>query len=161
MDSVLLSEVIPIASGILSGPILWGGLTHILTRRREKERVEREQREHERLIEKDETDREERANERRMLLAQAQATAQETALRSADERYQMLHEDYDTIRKTTIALRDSMWQLIDVLEGFVRKLRPVTNGSAIEGAQAYVAEVTTDEYGDARRAINEARSRLR
>jgi len=157
----VLTFVVTIVGALVSGPGVWGIISHFMTKKRtlreeerqeEKDRVDRQRIEDERreLLER-------AADERRELLSAAQTAAQKAALDSSDKRFDDLHDDYKNCQTALTTVREVTWLLIDVLEGFMMRLQPIGDN----GAEEYTVTVRLAEVGQARRAITEARNRLR
>jgi hypothetical protein len=153
-----LQTALPLLVAIVSGPLVWGLLQHVLTRRRANAEEERKQHEHEQQVEAERVEAERLSRERRELLTAAQETAQRIALQSADERYGALHTDYESCRTALTECRDASWLLIEMLEGWMSRMQSQENGG---GEKVYAIPLSLHEVGEARRKINEARRRLR
>lgn len=89
---------------------------------------------------------------KRDLLAKAQMAAQHAALKSADARYDALHEDYDECRSGLREVRIAAFTLIDVVEMLLSRF--TKNGDRYNG------ELSTKDVRDARGAISTAREHL-
>lgn len=155
----ILNYVITVGVAVLSS----GGLQYILTRgQRKKAEVkalrdeEKAKRDEEKQEKKDRDDIESREIDRRDFLSQAQATAQRTALESADKRYSELAKDYEHCRTGLLDLSEATSLMIEAFEKIMYRLRP--NG---DNTEKYTAELDLNEIGEVRRKINEARRHLR
>jgi hypothetical protein len=140
-DPSTTNYTVTVAVALISSGGLWTILQTLLTRRERKDKQRREMREDEQA-EKDRSD----------LLAEAQRTAQQTALESADKRYNNLEKDYDSCRRGLGEVRDAAACLIDVMDGLMMKLEP--NG------QNWHITMETAEVASVRSSINEARRHL-
>lgn len=105
-------------------------------------------------IEKHRRDEEQAAKDREELLAEAQNTAQRTALDSANSRYSALQEDYRVMRTDLRGLRESNSLLINAFEGFLLRMRPTDDG------KSYQVILPAEEMIIARNTIMEARRLL-
>jgi hypothetical protein len=121
---------------------------HFLTRRSRQDAESRQTRE-------DELRRERAVDEREELLAEARATSQHTALKSAEIRYRGLYRDYAACRHGIAEIANATGILIDVFEGFLSRFR-----QARAGGEAYTATMQTEDMTHARKAISEARKHL-
>jgi hypothetical protein len=138
-----------IAAAVISSGVIVTALQHFLARGQRKRAEEKDDA-------KEQLKRERAEDERRELLAEAQRTAQRTALESSDKRYNDLKIDYTDMRSGLSGLRDATAALINVFEGFLIRMRP-----GADNEETYTAILQLGELGDARRAINEARRHLR
>jgi hypothetical protein len=152
------NDVIPVVTAVVSGPLVWGALQQIMTRKRSSQEEARKQLQHDQQLEKEREERQLKADERRELLAEAQATAQRTALASADDRYEALHEDFTSCRTSLVEVREVAWLLVDLFEQFLGRATTESDGY---GDKRYVVTLQLADLGEARRGINEARRRLR
>jgi hypothetical protein len=140
---------VTIAVAALSSGSLWGLLQFLLSRRTRKRQNEKDQ---EALIraKREARDSEEQRIE---LLAEAQATAQRTALESAAERFDSLDKDFRECREGLREVRGVAFLLADAMNVFMSRVQ-VTAGNE------YTAVLTADEVEKARFAIERARQRL-
>jgi hypothetical protein len=136
-----------IVASVGSSTVIWGLLQWFLaTRERNAKR---------RVDEKQEVQRDEREAKRRIeLLAEAQATAQRTALDSANERYLALQHDYEQMRSGLREIKKASALMLNAFEGFLLRLRPNSDG------ETYSAIIEVTEVDLARRTIHEAREHL-
>lgn len=145
-----------VATAVISSGVVMTVVTHVLSRRQRQKEEQRKADDDKRQEELDRIRRERAEDDRRELLAEAQNTAQRTALESANERYGRLNEDYQDCRTCLIQIRDATALLIDVFENFLIRLKPHS-----EDAEVYMTTIQLNELGEARRVINEARRQLR
>lgn len=138
-NSALLGAVM---IAVFSSTGAWGMLQWILDRRR----LVRDDVKHQK-------ETEDRALADNRLLAEAQSTAQRTALESANARYGDLHKDYEACRDGLRELRRATALVIVAFEGVLTRARPGEDGSMIIVVQAAELEA-------ARRAVDEARDHL-
>jgi hypothetical protein len=137
-----------IIAGVVSGPLMWGLLQFWLTRhsrRDEERRVDDE-----RIVSED---------QRREMLATAQASAQRVALESANERYSALRDDYQECRdglrasrEETLGIRTVNGNLIQAFEALLRGLRPGADNDT------FTMTLTFEQVAEARKAIADARN---
>lgn len=133
------------SSGIIWGLLQWWMQQQMRKTQRDKDRAE---------LDKHRRDEEQAAKDREELLAQAQSTAQRTALDSADKRYGALQEDYRVMRSDLRGLRESNSLLINAFEGFLLRMQPAEDG------KSYQVIIAADEIVIARSTIMEARRLL-
>jgi hypothetical protein len=139
-----------IVIALLSSGTLWSVLQWLLGRRTRKqqnlkdaEALSRAQREA--------RDSEEKRIE---LLAEAQRTAQRTALESAAARFDSLDEDYRACRDGLRDVRGVAFLLADAMNLIMSRVQSPT------GADEYIAVLTAGDVEKARFAIGQARERL-
>lgn len=135
---------------VLSGPVSWGILQFLLSRRTRKNQHAKD---NEALV-KAKREARNAEEERAELLAEAQATAQRTALESAAERFDSLDEDYRACRKGLLEIRSVAFLLVDAMNVLMTRVQPGHNGDE------YSAVLTAEEVEKARFAIEQARRRL-
>lgn len=151
MSAATVTFAETVSAAILSSGGLWGLLQTVLTRRERKIKQDN-------AVDKarqDEIDRERAEKDRHDLLAEAQSTAQRTALDSSAVRYQNLETDYLACRQGLNEVRDAASLLIDVFDNVMMKLRPTRANSETFTVTMEAAEVTK-----VRRSISEARRHL-
>jgi hypothetical protein len=139
-----------IVLAILSSGSIWGFLQFVLSRRTRKQQhlKDAEALNQARRVARD-------AEEQRVeLLAEAQATAQRTALESAAERFDSLDKDYRECREGLREVRGVAFLLVDAMNVIMSRVQ------ATKGADEYTAVLTADDVGKARFAIEQARQRL-
>ena len=136
-----------IAASVGSSTVIWGLLQWLLT---VKERGTKRKLEEKQEIRRDEHE----AKQRLELLAEAQATAQRTALESANERYLALQHDYENMRSGLREIKKASALMLNAFEGFLLRLRPNDDG------KTYSAIIEMTEVELARRTIVEARDHL-
>lgn len=145
-----------VLASILSSTGLWGAVQLLLTRRQRREDKEKEKIEAKKAEQQEQERRESREQERREMLAEAQATAQVTALNSAKERYEGLQADYQACRTDLDELREATWGMLSIVEALLVRLVPHP-----EEPEKMVAAIDTSQLGEIRRSINEVRRHLR
>lgn len=134
---------------LLSGGSIWGFLQFLLSRRTRKQQGAKDA---EALNQAKRVARD--AEEQRVeLLAEAQATAQRTALESAAERFDSLDRDYRECREGLREVRSVSFLLVDAMNVIMSRVRSTETGE-------YTAVLTADEVTKARFAIEQARQRL-
>jgi hypothetical protein len=150
-------------TAVVSSGALWGGVQWFLNRKQRKAEEERKKVEAHNALEEDRVRRLRVEAERREVLAEAQRTAQRTALESANRRYEDLWSDHLALREDNAecrsglaSLRNATWLLINVFDDFLRRLQPSTADH-----ETYTLVLHLTELGEARRAINDARRLLR
>jgi hypothetical protein len=146
----LLGYAGSISSALVTSGILWGVLQIMMNRRMRRNQHRKDEQD----IEEKERAAEKAEQDRKDLLAEAQNTAQRTALDSANQRYAALMEDYRGVRTGLRELREASSLLINAFEGFLLRMRPTEDGSS------YHVVVQSEEMTIARNTIMEARSRL-
>lgn len=139
-----------IFTALVSSGIIWGLLNWWMQRQMRKTQGLKDRAE----IEKHRRDEEQAAKDREELLAEAQNTAQRTALDSANSRYSALQEDYRVMRTDLRGLRESNSLLINAFEGFLLRMRPTDDG------KSYQVILPAEEMIIARNTIMEARRLL-
>lgn len=144
------SYVLSILTAIVSSGVIWSVLQWWMQRQLRKTQHARERAE----LDKQKRDADQAEQDRAELLAEAQNTAQRTALDSANARYDGLKHDYDVIKDNMTGLREASMLLIDAFEGFLVRLHPTGQGTE------YQVVVQFDEVQIARNTIKEARRRL-
>lgn len=150
MDLSHVPYILSIATAMLSSSVVWGSLQFFMNRRMRKVQAIKEEGEAKQAKLKAQRAEEERTE----LLAAAQATAQRTALESADTRYAGLMADYTTVRQGLRDLRQASSLVLSAFENFILRLRPLEDGSA------YQAVIKTEEVELSRSTISEARRLL-
>ena len=153
MNQAFLNTVL---ASILSSTGLWGAIQLLLTRRQRREENEKKKLAEQKAELLESERRESREQERREMLAEAQATAQVTALNSAKERYEGLQADYQACRTDLDELRDATWGLVGIIESLLIRLQPHGEDEGV-----LVASIDTSQLGEMRRSINEVRRHLR
>lgn len=98
------------------------------------------------------------------LLAESQLEAQQAALESWQNSYGRLHDDYkecenkyDKCHDEMVVVHDAATLVVDVFATFVAKMR----AAADEASGIITIRVTGDEFLELRRAISDARLKLR
>lgn len=144
------SYVLSVLTALVSSGVIWGLLQWWMQRQMRKTQQDKDHAE----LEKHRRDEEQAARDREELLAEAQSTAQRTALDSANSRYSALQEDYRTMRTEFRGLRESNSLLINAFEGFLLRMRQNEDGLS------YNVAIPADEMIIARNTITEARRLL-
>lgn len=142
--------IISIVSAIMSSGVIWSVLQWFMQKRQRKLQGIKDEAE----AQKADLDAKKAREDREELLAEAQSTAQRTALESANERYLNLQRDYTDMRLNMRELRQSTALLIDAFEGFLVRMKPT------EAGDGYSAIVQTAEVDIARATIIKAREHL-
>lgn len=88
----------------------------------------------------------------RDLLAKAQLAAQQAALKSADARYDALHEDYEGCRSGLREVRIAAFSLIDVVEMLLSRMTKT--------GDRYMGDLSAKDVRESRAAILVAREHL-
>src|ERR1700757_3260985 len=127
------SPVVTILLSVMSGGSIWGFLQFLLSRRSRKQQHAKDE-EALHLAKREARDAEEQRIE---LLAEAQATAQRTALDSAKDRFDALDKDYRECREGLREIRSVAFLLVDAMNMTMGRVRPT-------GDNEYTAVFTTD-----------------
>jgi hypothetical protein len=143
------SPWVTIVLALVSSGGLWGLLQFLLSRRTRKHQEEKDTAAL-KLAQREARDAEEQRVE---LLAEAQATAQRTALESAAERFASLDEDFRECRLGLREVRSVSFLLVDTMNLFMGRVRPT-------GDDEYTIVLTADELSKGRFALEQARDRL-
>ena len=143
MSSGNITVITTIFTAILSSGILVTGIQMVSGRRERKHKLRQA-----------EIDRDQAEKDRGEMLAEAQATAQRTALESEAKRYGNLERDYENCRRGLGEVRSAAAILIDVFETMMMKLRP------IRGGEAFTLTLHQSEVTEARKSIQDARRHL-
>jgi hypothetical protein len=134
---------------VLSSGSLWGLLQFLLSRRTRKQQGAKDAE----ALSRAKREARDAEEQRVELLAEAQATAQRTALESAAERFDSLDKDFRECREGLRDVRSVAFLLADAMNLFMSRVRPT-------GDNEYTAVFTADEVTKARFAIEQARERL-
>ena len=139
-----------IVLAVLSSGSIWGFLQFLLSRRTRKQQHLKDT---EALNQAKRVARD--AEEQRVeLLAEAQATAQRTALESAAERFDALDEDFRACREGLREVRGVAFLLVDAINVILGRVQ------AARGTDEYTAVLTAGDVEKARFALDQARQRL-
>lgn len=119
----LWNQIVISAATISSGPAFWGLIQWLRNRRGDKALAAREQQAQEKAKVKAEIDKAD-------LLAEAQRTAQQTALDSANSVIERVEKDCQNCRDELHGLRDIMGKLIDAIEALMDEDTATTRADA-------------------------------
>lgn len=155
MNPQTTTFLVTILASLLTSSALWGGIQFWLTRRQRRAEQRKIDDETQRNSELDQIRRERAEDDRRALLAEAQATAQRTALESAEARYQDLKTDYTAARNTLSSIREATWTLISLFETILARMEHVT------ADETYSIVMTSQELLEAQQTVGAARRQLR
>jgi hypothetical protein len=140
MTSALVTLGETVGAAVVSSGGLWTIMNTILSRRERKIDV---------------LNREQAETDRAELLAEAQSTAQRTALESNADRYKNLATDYQACRDGLNEVRDAASLIIDVFDEVMMKLRPTRANS-----ETFTLTMEAVEVTKVRGSISEARRHL-
>ena len=153
--SNMVTFLITVFTSVFGSSGLWLMVQFFLTRRHRELEARRTEVETKRQQEWDDLRRTREEQDRRALLAEAQATAQQTALESADSRYKDLRADYTTNKEELTAIRSATWTLASVLEMILVRMKP--NGEE----NRFSLVLSSEELDRTRNAVDAARHLLR
>lgn len=142
-----MDNFVPVLTAVISSTAVWSFLQWLLSRR-ERNRAEA------RADVREKSFREKADYEHSRLLAEAQATAQRTALQSANERYKTLQSDYLAIREDLYRLRQATALVLTAFEKVLADARVADDTGKLWAA------FTAEEVDTARKAIDMARKSL-
>lgn len=151
MSAATVNFAETVAAAVISSGGLWGLVQTFVSRRERKIKADN-------AVDKarqDELDREQAEKDRHDLLAEAQSTAQRTALDSSAIRYTNLETDYLACRRGLNEVRDAAALIIDVFDNVMMKLRPTRANS-----ETFTVTMEASEVTEVRRSISEARRHL-
>jgi uncharacterized protein HemX len=112
-----INQIVVAAITIASGPVFWGFVQWVMSRKGEKAKAAREQRAEEERTKQAEVDK-------AKLLADAQAVAQTTALASADKALATVTKQCDKCLEELHGLREIVGSMIDATEALMAQDTP-------------------------------------